>query len=131
MPAYEYRIVPAPRVATKEKGAKTTEARFALTLTRLMNDLGAEGWEYLRAETLPCDERRGFTGRVETTQHILVFRREREAAAAPAAAPSVRVPAPAPTATTATGAPPALGAANPPPRGDTAPRLVLNPTRRD
>jgi hypothetical protein len=128
MPAYEYRIVPAPRVATKEKGAKTTEARFAVTLTRLMNELGAEGWEYLRAETLPCDERRGFTGRVETTQHVLVFRRERVAPVAPAAVPSVRVPAPAPAAP---GTSPVLGSANPPPRTDTVPRLVLNPNRRD
>jgi hypothetical protein len=112
MPAYEYRVVPAPRVAAKEKGAKTTDARFAATLTRLMNDLGAEGWEYQRAETLPCDERRGLTGRVETTQHVLVFRRERESAS-----PALRTPA--------------LGAATPPPRADGAPRLVLDHTKRD
>ena len=112
MPAYEYRVVPAPRVAVKEKGAKTTDARFAATLTRLMNELGAEGWEYQRAETLPCDERRGLTGRVETTQHVLVFRRERETAA-----PSLRAPT--------------LGAATTPARNDGAPRLVLDHTKRD
>jgi hypothetical protein len=99
-------------VAAKEKGAKTTDARFAATLTRLMNELGAEGWEYQRAETLPCDERRGLTGRVETTQHVLVFRRERETAS-----PALRTPA--------------LGAATPPPRADGAPRLVLDHTKRD
>lgn len=112
MPVYEYRVVPAPRVAAKEKGAKTTDARFAATLTRLMNDLGAEGWEYQRAETLPCDERRGLTGRVETTQHVLVFRRERDTAH-----PALRAPA--------------LGAASPVPRGEGAPRLVLDHTKRD
>ena len=113
MPAYEYRVVPAPRNATKEKGAKTTDARFAATLTRLMNELGAEGWEYQRAETLPCDERRGLTGRVETTQHVLVFRREREAAA-----PALRAPA--------------LGSAiAATPRPDATPRLVLDHTKRD
>jgi hypothetical protein len=37
--------------------------------------MAAEGWEYVRAESLPCTERRGLTGRVETTQHVLVFRR--------------------------------------------------------
>jgi hypothetical protein len=112
MPAYEYRVVPAPRTAAKEKGAKTTDARFAVTLTRLMNELGADGWEYQRAETLPCDERRGLTGRVETTQHVLVFRREREQASSPLRAP-------------------ALGAAAPPVRGDITPRLVLDHTKRD
>ena len=112
MTLYEYRVVPAPRIAAKEKGAQTTDARFAVTLTRLMNELGADGWEYLRAETLPCDERRGLTGRFETTQHILVFRRERDAAA-----PALR-------GTT-------LGPAVAPQRGDAAPRLVLDHTKRD
>jgi hypothetical protein len=112
MPAYEYRVVPAPRVAAKEKGAKTTDARFAATLTRLMNELGSEGWEYQRAETLPCDERRGFTSKVETTQHVLVFRREKDTAHA-----ALRGPA--------------LGAATTASRGEGTPRLVLDHTKRD
>ena len=112
MPIYEYRVVPAPRAAVKEKGVKTTDARFAATLTRLMNELGADGWEYQRAETLPCDERRGFTGRVETTQHVLVFRREREVAQPVAKGPT-------------------LGAALATPRADGVPRLVLDHTKRD
>jgi hypothetical protein len=53
MPVYEYRSSRAP-AAIKEKGAKTTDARFAATLTRLMNELGAEGWEYQRAEPCPA-----------------------------------------------------------------------------
>jgi hypothetical protein len=110
MTVYEYRVVPAPRAAAREKGAKTTDARFAAALTRLMNDLGADGWEYQRAETLPCDERRGLTGRVETIQHVLVFRRMREAAQ-PAMAP-------------------VLGAAAPH-RPDGVPRLVLDHAKRD
>lgn len=77
MPSYEYRVVPAPRQAEKEKGVKGTDARFAHTLMKIMNELGADGWEYQRAETLPCEERRGLTGRAETLQHMLVFRRER------------------------------------------------------
>ena len=72
---YEYRVRPAPRTAPREKGVKTTEERFALTLTRLMNAEARDGWEFLRAESLPCEERRGLTGRTETTQTLLVFRR--------------------------------------------------------
>ena len=40
-----------------------------------MNELGAQGWEYQRTDTLPCEERSGFTKRVTTFQNMLVFRR--------------------------------------------------------
>jgi hypothetical protein len=87
MPRYEYHVVPAPRRGEKARGAKTTEERFALALTRLMNDLGRDGWEYLRADTLPCEERAGLTGKTTAFQHMLVFRRAAaQAQAAPAQA---------------------------------------------
>jgi hypothetical protein len=75
MQTYEYRVVPAPKRAEKVKGAKTTTDRFAHALTQLMNDLGRDGWEYQRADTLPCEERVGLTGRTTVFQHMLVFRR--------------------------------------------------------
>ena len=75
MHRYEYRVVPAPKRGEKAKRAKTTGDRFALALTHLMNDLGAEGWEYLRADTLPCEERVGLPGKTTTFQNMLVFRR--------------------------------------------------------
>ena len=75
MQRYEYKVLPAPRRGTKARDAKTTEDRFALTLTTLMNDLGRDGWEYPRSETLPCDERSGFTKTKTTEQTMLVFRR--------------------------------------------------------
>lgn len=76
MTRYEYKVVPAPQRGTKAKAAKTTEARFALTLVELMNELGREGWEYQRSDTLPCEERSGLTGRVTKFQNMLIFRRE-------------------------------------------------------
>ncbi|MFN3936128.1 MAG: DUF4177 domain-containing protein [Gemmobacter sp.] len=85
MATYEYRVVPAPRRAGKVKGAKTVPDRFAGTLARVMNDLGAEGWEYLRADTLPIEERVGLTGRTTSFHTLLVFRR---ALSAPAAEPA-------------------------------------------
>lgn len=72
---YEYRVVPAPRRAQREAVAKTTEARFAASLTNLMNEMGREGWEYQRADTLPVEERAGLTGTKTTYQNMLVFRR--------------------------------------------------------
>ena len=61
---------------------KTTEDRFALSLTETLNEMAAEGWEYVRAETLPCLERKGLTGSQQTYQNILIFKRL-EAAAMP------------------------------------------------
>ncbi len=75
MTQFEYKVVPAPAKGEKVRGAKTTADRFAVALTTVMNDLGRDGWEYLRADTLPCEERVGFTGRQTTFQHMLVFRR--------------------------------------------------------
>ena len=63
----------------KARGVRTTEERFALALTHVMNDLGAEGWDYVRADALPCDERVGLTGSKTTFQNMLVFRRILEA----------------------------------------------------
>jgi hypothetical protein len=75
MSKFEYKAVPAPTRGTKAKGAKTTEDRFALSLTETLNEMAASGWEYVRAETLPCDERKGLTGTSTTYQNILIFKR--------------------------------------------------------
>ena len=81
MPRYEFKVIPAPRRGEKARGLKTTEDRFAHVLTGLMNELGAEGWDYVRADTLPVDERSGLTGTKTTFQNMLVFRRVLEAEA--------------------------------------------------
>lgn len=75
MPTYEYKVVPAPKKGVKAKGARTTETRFANAFATLMNDLGRQGWEYQRAETLPCDERSTLGTKSTSYQNILVFRR--------------------------------------------------------
>jgi hypothetical protein len=75
MPAYEYRVVPAPVQGRKAKGLKTSAERFAHALESLMNEMCAEGWDYVRADTLPCEERSGLTGRTTVYQNMLVFRR--------------------------------------------------------
>lgn len=84
MPRYEFKVIPAPRRGEKARGLKTTEERFALALTTVMNDMGREGWDYVRADTLPVDERAGFTGTKTSFQNMLVFRRIMEADAATA-----------------------------------------------
>ena len=76
MTRYEYKVVPAPRKAGKVKGVKGTDARFAHELAQLMNEYGADGWEYQRTDTLPCEERSGLTSKVTKFQNVLVFRRD-------------------------------------------------------
>ncbi|MCV2881353.1 DUF4177 domain-containing protein [Actibacterium sp. XHP0104] len=75
MSHYEYKVIAAPNHAERVRGAKTTADRFAQTLGAVLNEMGAEGWEYQRAESLPCEERKGLTGKATHTQHVLIFRR--------------------------------------------------------
>lgn len=75
MQRFEYKVVPAPKRGEKARGLKSTEERFAHALSQVMNTLGADGWDYVRADTLPCDERSGLTGTKTTFQNMLVFRR--------------------------------------------------------
>lgn len=75
MSSYEYAVIPAPSRAEKTKGAKTGIDRFAATLTASINDMARDGWEYVRAETLPAEERSGLTSRTTVYHNLLVFRR--------------------------------------------------------
>ena len=89
---------------------KTPPDRFAHALTSTMNAMARDGWEYLRADTLPSEERSGLTKRSTVYHSVLVFRRAKvnPAEEAPrklltASAPAGKAPAilaePAPTAT--------------------------------
>ena len=74
MPRYEYKVVPAPKTPTRVRGVKGDEARFAFTIEEAINTSAADGWEFLRAETLTCEHRGWFRRRVDE-QALLVFRR--------------------------------------------------------
>ena len=84
---YEYKVVPAPARGLKAKGVKTAEDRFANALETAMNELAADGWEYLRADTLPCEQREGIISKTTVYQNMLVFRRAKVAAKAEQQAP--------------------------------------------
>ena len=77
MTSYEYKVMPAPQKGEKTRGIKTAEGRFANAIERAMNDMAADGWEYLRAETLPSEERSGLTSTTNVWRNLLVFRRPR------------------------------------------------------
>ncbi len=71
---YEYKVEPAPRRPQRVRGVKGDEARFAFTIEETINLAAAEGWEYVRSETLPC-EHRGWFRRSTDEQTVLIFRR--------------------------------------------------------
>lgn len=75
--AFEYRVVPAPNRGKRGKGRKGLDGRFANSLELTINELAREGWEYVRAESLPSNDKNGIgRRRTETYQNVLVFRRE-------------------------------------------------------
>jgi hypothetical protein len=76
MQTFEYKVGPAPNRSTRVKGVKRTAGRFAAVLTETMNEQAADGWEYLRSDSMPVEEKPGLLkSRVETYQTVLVFRR--------------------------------------------------------
>ena len=91
--SYEYKVVPAPLRGLKAKGLKTSEDRFANALQSAMNEMAADGWEYLRADTLPCEKREGLMSKTTVYQNMLVFRRVKAAIEAAALAPKPAVAA--------------------------------------
>lgn len=78
MPHFEYKVVPAPAKAQKVKGVKTPEGRFAHTVESELNRMGEAGWEYLRAELLPNEERSGLKAAQTKWRTVLIFRRSVE-----------------------------------------------------
>lgn len=87
MNQFEYTVVAAPTRGEKTREAKTPGSRYALTLASELNRMARDGWEYLRSDVLPSEERSGLTGRSTVYHNLLVFRR-------PVAAPVAQNPAP-------------------------------------
>ena len=90
--SYEYKVVPAPVRGLKAKGLKTGEDRFANALQTAMNDQAADGWDYLRADTLPSEQREGLMGKTTVYQNMLVFRRVKSATASKRPEPAIAAP---------------------------------------
>ncbi|MEL6681764.1 MAG: DUF4177 domain-containing protein [Pseudomonadota bacterium] len=88
--SYEYKVVPAPTRGLKAKGLKTAEDRFANALETEMNTLASDGWEYLRADTLPAEQREGLMGKTTVFQNMLVFRRAKKAAPMATSKPALK-----------------------------------------
>ena len=79
MTRFEYKSIPAPKKGEKARGVKGSDARMAQAMTTALNVMGAQGWDYLRADTLPMEERSGIRSKTIHYYTVLVFRREIEA----------------------------------------------------
>ncbi len=76
MQTYEYKVVPALNRSKRVKGVKTVAGRFAALLSDTMNEQAKDGWEYLRSDSLPVEEKPGLLkSKVENYHTMLVFRR--------------------------------------------------------
>jgi hypothetical protein len=79
MSYYDYKVVSAPRRSKKAKGVSQPAELFALTLTEAINEHARDGWEYVRAETLPARSPGGWFKRAsEGNVTVMIFRRQRE-----------------------------------------------------
>ena len=93
MQSHEYRVIPAPRRGVKVKGARTPEDRFARAVEGEMNRMALDGWEFLRSDTLPCEQKASwFSKPVTVFQTMLVFRRAKAEEAAPSVSPAMPPP---------------------------------------
>ena len=92
MSHFEYRVIPAPSRGEKAKDAKTPTDRYSVALTAELNRMAQDGWEYVRADVLPSEERSGLTGRSTVYHNLLVFRRNAPAPAAAAPLTGTRRP---------------------------------------
>lgn len=73
---YEYKVIPAPRQARRSKGARTVQDRFAQTLADTINAEAGAGWEFVRAESLPVEQKKNMLSSPTESYHsVLVFRR--------------------------------------------------------
>ena len=142
MQAYEYTVLPAPNRGEKVRGARSGAERFAHALTMEMNRMAQAGWEYVRAETLPCEERSGLTSRTTVYHNVLVFRRalapaypqHEWAAARPLAASHEAGPALRPLAAAAAAQPAPAPGSEPPsdwPDGEPAEETLSEPARAE
>lgn len=75
--AFEYKTVGGPERGKRKRGCKTASERVAAAMEELIRAEAADGWEYVRTDLVPVEERTSWLGRRQTLHcAVLVFRRE-------------------------------------------------------
>jgi hypothetical protein len=75
MTEYEYRVIPAPAKPVQGKGAVGGGDRFASIFAEMLNDMGREGWLYVRTDTVTERHGRWPFRRRSETRELVVFQR--------------------------------------------------------
>lgn len=94
--SYEYKCIAAPERAKRKRGAKTRTERVASAMQEVIATEAVDGWEYMRTDLVPTEEKAGLFSRTqEVHRAVLVFRRARMIQA-PVYAPQQPQPMPQP-----------------------------------
>ncbi len=72
MRRYEYKVVPVPAKCMSSKGLAPEYDPASQTVEAVLNDLGLQGWEYVRTDRMTL-QRPGILGRGEVTREMMVF----------------------------------------------------------
>lgn len=74
--AVEYKCVGAPERPKKKRGAKTRSDRVAAVMQDVINAEAVDGWEYVRTDLVPVEEKSGWFSRAtEVHRAVLIFKR--------------------------------------------------------
>ena len=74
---FEYKCVGGPERPKRVRGARSRSDRVALAMEEIIGAEAVDGWEYLRTDLVPVEEKSGLFSRTqEVHRAVLVFRRE-------------------------------------------------------
>lgn len=129
--AIEYKTVGAPHRGRRKRGAKTRSDKVAAAMSEVLDREAVDGWQYLRTDLIPIEERRGWFGRTqEVHRAVMVFERDTEAGkAAPSAYAETARPMAAPTSGDVEVKRPPLSAVTDEPPSGSEPLVAAPPLR--
>ena len=79
---FEYKVIGAPEKGRRRRGARTRSDRVAAAFEEVLREEAVDGWEYLRTDLVPVEEKRGLLRpREEVHRAVMVFRRPLKPAA--------------------------------------------------
>ena len=69
---YEYKCVGAPEKGKRKRGAKTRSDRVANAMEQTILAEAVDGWEYLRTDLIPIEERGGMFKRPQEVHRAVM-----------------------------------------------------------
>ncbi|MBY8978093.1 hypothetical protein KHP62_19945 [Rhodobacteraceae bacterium NNCM2] len=91
--AIEYKAVGAPEKGRRKRGARSMSDRVAAAMEEILEREAVDGWEYLRTDLIPVEERSGWFGRArEVHRAVMIFRRGAPSGQVASPAPAVEAP---------------------------------------